>query len=759
MRKPIRVSFEELIALILFTFSILYRVLLVLSGSYPPGPDVGLHNSIINSIILHGDFLRNHYHMGSGYSLTHPSFHIFTSSIILATGIPGYMAQPLVAILFSSLMVLCAFLLTRRAWNMPIAPLIAAFMVVLSRYDLEMLLWGGYPNVVALTIISALFYLFLMEDVSTKMSITLISVLTGVLIFTHSLSTLVYVCIVLPLILLELLFSIKSPNTKNRRFPAKLALSISLGFIISLPFVIKVLPAYLENIKMGMFVGGIEENKEATILTRIVPIPLVLASLIPGFSFIAFSKRYSDPLFLRVSLLFCLWTIVPALATQSFIFGLYTDFFRLMHFIVMPVLIFLAIFADHGIVFISRGVKFFVKPENVKKVQCILSLILTTLILLIVPFSSLPLFAGPNSGFTIANYYRVVSPSEFQSIQWIKEKTLADAIFVSEHGYGWWVSGFGERPTLSGTDPQFLIIPHEFEAARIARTLLDSNFILDNGLIEVRDDGGYFARYNPMLFVKSGNSIDPTQILYLNDSEITVFYNAGQKPKIIDISAVPLKDIYTKETSESVEILMTRNSSDLSITKNIRVIKDSEFCNLSIIIQPYDDVSVDYVRFIVHVNGKMLQFGHTVGILNEGAGVCGQIIFEDSIPTVRRFTDSQCVELIYNIGSSGSIEINLAMGGFVTKGMDEKYIYNALTNMTYAQPKITSENASVRFFDYKKVMLEREISFIAFKRSGYSLEKFLKDPAFQLVFLNDKVAIFKVRTSALEEGNIGQNYD
>jgi hypothetical protein len=56
-------------------------------------------------------------------------------------------------------------------------------------------------------------------------------------------------------------------------------------------------------------------------------------------------------------------------------------------------------------------------------------------------------------------------------------------------------------------------------------------------------------------------------------------------------------------------------------------------------------------------------------------------------------------------------------------------------------------------------MLEREISFIAFKRSGYSLEKFLKDPAFQLVFLNDKVAIFKVRTSALEEGNIGQNYD
>jgi len=756
MKKSISASLEELIALMLFTFSIIYRVSLVLSCGYPPGPDVGLHNSIINSIILHGDFLRNYYHMGGGYSLTHPGFHIFTSSVMLATGIPGYVAQPLVAILFSSLMVLCAFLLTRRAWNMPIAPLIAAFMVALSRYDLEMLLWGGYPNVVALTMISALFYLFLMEDVSTKMSITLISFLTGTLIFTHSLSTLVYLCIVLPLILLELLFSVKSSKTKNRRFPAKLASSISLGFIISLPFVIKVLPAYLENIKMGMFVGGIEENKEATILTRIVPISLVLASLIPGFSFIAFSKKYSGPLFLRVSLLFCLWIIVPALATQSFIFGLYTDFFRLMHFIVMPVLIFLAIFADHGIGFISRGVKFLTKPENVKKVQCIFSLILTTLILLIVPLSSLPMFAGPSSGFTIANYYHVVSSPEFQSVQWIKEKTPADAIFVSEHGYGWWVSGFGERPTLSGTDPQFLIIPHEFEAARTSRTLLDSNFILDNGLIEVRDDGGYFARYNPMLLVKSEYSMNPHPILYLNDSEITVFYNAGQKPKILDVSAAPLKDIYTKETSESVEILMTRNSSDLGITKNIRVIKDSGFCNLSIIIQPYDDVSVEYVRFIVHVNGKTLQFGRTVGILNEDAGVCGQIIFGDSIPTVRRFTDSQCVELIYNIGSSGSIEINLAIGGFIAKSMNEKYIYNALANMTYARPKLASEDASVRFFDYRRVMLEKGISFIAFKRSSYSLEKFMRDPAFQLVFLNDKVAIFKVRTSALkEEGSIG----
>jgi len=758
MRKPIRVSFEELIALMLFTFSILYRVSLVSSCSYPPGPDVGLHSSIINSIILHGDFLRNYYHMGGGYSLTHPSFHIFISYVILVTGVPAYVAQPLTAILFSSLMVLCAFLLTRKAWSMPLAPLIAAFMVAFSRYDLEMLLWGGYPNIIALTIIFVLFYLFLMEDISTRVSVTLVSVLTGVLIFTHSLSTLVYLCIVLPLIFIELLFSMKLPI--DRRFQAKLAISILLGFILSLPFLIKVLPAYLENIKMGMFVGGVAENKEATILTRVVPISLVLASLIPGFSFIAFSKKYSGPLFLRVSLLFCLWTIVPALATQSFIFGLYTDFFRLMHFIVMPVLIFLAIFADHGIGFISRGVKFFVKPENVKKVQCILSLILTTLILLIVPFSSLPLFAGPNSGFTIANYYRVVSPSEFQSIQWIKEKTSADAIFVSEHGYGWWVSGFGERPTLSGTDPQFLIIPHEFEAARTARTLLDSNFILDNGLIEVRDDGGYFARYNPMLLVKSEYSMNPNPILYLNDSEITVFYNAGQKPKILDVSAAPLKDIYTKETSESVEILMTRNSSDLGITKNIKVIKDSEFCNLSIIVHPYDDVSVEYVRFIVHVNGKMLQFGRTVGILNEGAGVCGQIIFGDSVPTVRRFTDSQCVELIYNIGSSGSIEINLAIRGFVAKSMNEKYIYNALANMTYARPKLASEDASVRFFDYRRVMLERGISFIAFKRSSYSLEKFLRDPAFQLVFLNDKVAIFKVRTSALKgEGNIGQNRD
>ena len=48
---------------------------------YPPGADIGLHNSVIYSITGSGnvDFLYNSYHIGGGLSLTFPGYHIFTA--------------------------------------------------------------------------------------------------------------------------------------------------------------------------------------------------------------------------------------------------------------------------------------------------------------------------------------------------------------------------------------------------------------------------------------------------------------------------------------------------------------------------------------------------------------------------------------------------------------------------------------------------------------------------------------------------------
>src|SRR5665648_6387 len=158
-----------ILLLIIFTFAFVYRMLLMLWNGFPPGADIGLHNSVIYSITGHGnvDFFHNFYHMGGGISLTFPGYHIFTSSIILMTGLPDYLAHTMVVSLFSSLAVLAAFLITKRVWSEPGA-YIVAFLVAVSRFDIEMLMWGGYPNVITLLLIPMTVYLYVQKDRFSK---------------------------------------------------------------------------------------------------------------------------------------------------------------------------------------------------------------------------------------------------------------------------------------------------------------------------------------------------------------------------------------------------------------------------------------------------------------------------------------------------------------------------------------------------------------------------------------------------------------
>ncbi len=100
-----------LLLLLIFAFSFIYRMLLMLWSGFPSGADIGLHNSVIHSITGSGNtnFLYNSYQMGGGISLTFPGYHIFASGIILMTGLPEYVAQAAIVSLFSSLIVSVRF--------------------------------------------------------------------------------------------------------------------------------------------------------------------------------------------------------------------------------------------------------------------------------------------------------------------------------------------------------------------------------------------------------------------------------------------------------------------------------------------------------------------------------------------------------------------------------------------------------------------------------------------------------------------------
>lgn len=156
---------KQFILLLIFAFSFIYRMLLMFWNNFPPGADIGLHNSVIYSITGSGstNFLHNAFQFGGGTSLTFPGYHIFASSMMLMTGLPEYIAQAAIVALFSSLIVLCTFLITKIAWSER-AAFIVSFLAAISRFDIEMTLWGGYPNVITLMLIPLTFYFYLQKD-------------------------------------------------------------------------------------------------------------------------------------------------------------------------------------------------------------------------------------------------------------------------------------------------------------------------------------------------------------------------------------------------------------------------------------------------------------------------------------------------------------------------------------------------------------------------------------------------------------------
>ena len=279
--------------LLIFTFSFVYRMLLMFWSSFPPGADIGLHNSVISSITGSGNtnFMNNYYQMGGGISLTFPGYHIFASGVIMMTGMPGYMAQAVIVALFSSLIVLCAFLITKSVWTES-AAFIVAFLVAISRFDIEMLLWGGYPNVITLLLIPLTFYLYLQKDrFSLTPFLVSTSILVGSIFLTHSLSAGIFVGVTF----LTVLFVLISPKTlsTSRKTALYWLAPLIIGAILVSPFLAQAVPTYLNDNSSAPGVQGVSDITSAILSTRILPLEMVLPLFLIILAFALFSKKYN----------------------------------------------------------------------------------------------------------------------------------------------------------------------------------------------------------------------------------------------------------------------------------------------------------------------------------------------------------------------------------------------------------------------------------------------------------------------------------
>lgn len=354
---------KNFLPIIIALMAFVYRFALVTMNIFPPGGDIGLHESVINSITTAPTtFFWNNYHMGGGLSITNPGYHIFTAFIITMTALPDYLAQALVASFFSALTVLSIFLITRKIWSEN-AALFVAVLTVFSLGDVYMISWGGYPNIVALSLIPIVFYL-LMQPAKTfsKSFLVASSIIVSAIFLTHVFTALILVAIVIGTLFVSAVFW-KKTNLSKQQTVYWLS-GLALGVLLVSPYLFKVIPIYFSS--EGTIMGAVSATSQAILQTRLIPLETIGLSIITVFLFFAFSK-FRNGKFLSVgAVLFSMWMLVPALATQTYLLGIYLDYARFLYFLAIPAIVCIGLTIANLPNALSRTVQFLKKYEYLK---------------------------------------------------------------------------------------------------------------------------------------------------------------------------------------------------------------------------------------------------------------------------------------------------------------------------------------------------------------------------------------------------------
>jgi hypothetical protein len=357
-----------------------------------------------------------------------------------------------------------------------------------------------------------------------------------------------------------------------------------------------------------------------------------------------------------------------------------------------------------------------------------------------------PIFLTPQQGATVSSFYQVMSEPGYEAIQWIRQQTPVGSVCVSDALYGWWLSGFAQRPTLSAVEPQYLTLSREFEPAKIAANLLDTDYLVDNGLLQIREDGGYIGRHNPEFLAKLYNVYEPYPLFHFNDSEITVFLRKGNDVLAFDLTQLPVKDMGIEADSDYACIFVDRGNQFFNFTEKTTVYRGIRFANMSVTVESNSqDVSIEWVRFILHIKGIVMQEKNSVALLDEGTRALGQVIFAEKQPktTVITSENPSGIEFLYNLEGQSKADIKMFVGVYQIAETKASYVKKVITdNLNSSQEKVADFPLDI--FDYQKAIKDKEISYIACRNSDV-IPKFANDPAFSLVFINDDVAIFIVK--------------
>jgi hypothetical protein len=388
-----------------------------------------------------------------------------------------------------------------------------------------------------------------------------------------------------------------------------------------------------------------------------------------------------------------------------------------------------------------------------------------TLFFLLLSFVFIPVFMTPyqNVGQSIQSFYQVMDNPGWEAIQWAKQNTPTNSVFVSDALYGWWFGGFAQRPTLSAVDPQYLTSAREVAPAKNATYLLDTDYLVDNNLVQVREDGGYVARHNPEILADLNWTYFPYSFFNFDSNQNEIRYDVNYIPQSVYLNQLEVKEMHFEDAPDHKTIVVSRGNEFFNYTQSTTVYKGLRFVNLtSTLDTSVPGVSFDWVNIDVQSKGTQIVYDdkRTVALVDVGVKTFGQLIFTSNQPNATTKVENPLlIDLEYNLHGQSHGQIQISASAY--SGDNNADIYkDSASIQTFFAPVIASNLKSNQislptdfkeWFDYRFELQRNNVSYIACRNAELDV-KFRGDPSFSLVFINSEVAIFKVNGNLNQKG-------
>jgi hypothetical protein len=433
-------------------------------------------------------------------------------------------------------------------------------------------------------------------------------------------------------------------------------------------------------------------------------------------------------------------------AAQSYLLGFFLDYERFLYFLALPVIICVGLVVVKTAEVIPIGMKK-IKVKNSTRAKPIL-IALLVIVCLLTPLFSIPYSPVSSGSFEQIGFFQVMDSNRYEAIKWLKDNTANDSVIASDAEYGWWISGFAERPTLSAVDPQYLILQREFAPAEVASNLLKADYSMDNGLLQIQQAGAYANGSTHDIYAVLDTSVVRPLVFSLNDKTVSLLYRENSLPKETKLGEFTDSNTQVADDIDSASFIISRANNQYRVTEEITIYQGVRFAKVTFVFQNKGATNFDWVRIPFTARGELVQYANSIGIVDNAMRMINQIVFPENRlgSDVLLEENPDAYELVFNLEGKSTAEVSFYVGlcQYSADGAtDQNGFYKELIeNNTRNYIEVVSDQ-KIECFDYRAALQQWNISYVAVRDAGV-IERFSTDSTFKVAYQNSEVTIFEV---------------